>query len=246
MKGIARIAASLKIEPTRLKSMAAKHLVRTAQNFLHGTFPLLLGVDDHRLRDAVEALFCSDSVYVELGAKRQGNSWSSKLHCTSLLLHLYNTRVVQSTLLRTRCARMTCLVRLIAWWVKGVHPVIDSVGKVQVPTFFIPGTQFRARQQEYMSVEHFSPFGLYVSNTTFSPPIIRNIMCHQPCSENPIGYYKRFIKCHTMLRKVSKAAHTKTGERNKKKAENGRCLQYLSRRQQSFPELLYRRGRLGM
>ena len=81
---ITRIAPCLKNEPTRLKGMA-EHFVRTAQNFLHGAFPLLLGVDDHRLRDAVEALFGSDSVYVELRARRKGISGSSKLHCTSLL-----------------------------------------------------------------------------------------------------------------------------------------------------------------
>lgn len=56
---------------THLKTVRTEHFIRIAQNFLQTAFPLLLGVNNDGLSDAVQALFRSDGVYVELQAKEE-------------------------------------------------------------------------------------------------------------------------------------------------------------------------------
>lgn len=144
--------------------MAAKHLVRTAQNFLRGAFPLLLGVDDHRLGDAVEALFRPDGVYVELRAKREGNSGSSELHCTSLLQHLYKKNDCTINLVENQTRADVVLAA--AYRVVGETGVSCYSWRQQGPSSNLLNKTCRATQHGRNSIEPLSPFGLNMSNTT--------------------------------------------------------------------------------
>lgn len=58
---------------SHLKAVRTKHLVGIAKGFLQTAFPLLLGVDNDGLRDAVQAFFCPDGVYVELHTREKDN-----------------------------------------------------------------------------------------------------------------------------------------------------------------------------